>query len=102
MFFSLTECVESKLEQIRCALGLWFSHDANYWEPEIGLAWDLVCHLGFEPSGHFFFAPPQVDSIKAGAPPPPLLRAQLEELTMFSEAHARSSIVSNKLGVLTF
>ena len=95
MFFSLTECVESKLEQIRCALGLWFSHDANYWEPEIGLAWDLVCNFDFVTSGHFF-SPPQVDSIKAGAPPPPLLRAQLEELTMFSEAQARSSIVSNQ------
>ena len=31
----------------------------------------------------------QVDSIKAGLNPSPLLRTQLEELTMFSEAHAR-------------
>ena len=53
------------------------------------MAWDLVCHFGFDT----LFLPPQVDSIKAGAPPPPLLRTQLEELTMFSEAHARSSIV---------
>ena len=34
-----------KIDQFRCALGLWFSHDANFWEPEIGLAWDLVRRL---------------------------------------------------------
>ena len=87
---------EQQIDQIRCALGLWFSHDANFWEPEIGLAWDLVrrfstifgpiVRLGLQ---SIFGFPSQVDSIKAGLPPPPLLRTQLEELTMFSEAEAR-------------
>ena len=50
-----------------------------------------------------FFLAPQVDSMKAGAPTPPLLRTQLEELTMFSEAHARCSFVQNKIvWLLTF
>ena len=43
-YIHVTKCIETILEQLRCALGLWFSHDANYWEPEIGLAWDLVCN----------------------------------------------------------
>ena len=42
--YTLPNVLKLILEQIRCALGLWFSHDANYWEPEIGLAWDLVCN----------------------------------------------------------
>ena len=37
-----TRCIPVTRVSTRCALGLWFSHDANYWEPEIGLAWDLV------------------------------------------------------------
>ena len=55
----------------RCALALWFSHDADYWEPEIGLAWDLV------------------EAARAGTPPSTHLIRQLENLTMFSEGEAR-------------
>ena len=43
-----------------------------------------------------FGLPFQVDSIKAGLTPPPLLRTQLEELTMFSEAEARWDHFLNK------
>ena len=55
----------------RCALALWFSHDPDYWEPEIGLAWDVV------------------EAVRTGVSPSAELIHQLEELTMFSEAEAR-------------
>ena len=55
-----------KIDQFRCALGLWFSHDANFWEPEIGLAWDLVRRFStifgpivrFGTQIHFWFSLP--------------------------------------------
>ena len=57
---------EQQIDQFRCALGLWFSHDANFWEPEIGLAWDLVRRFStifgpivrFGTQIHFWFSLP--------------------------------------------
>ena len=68
----------------RCALALWFSHDPDYWEPELGLARDLV--TSSSSSGSHYL---QVGVLRAGETPSSTLREALEDLTMFSEEQAR-------------